>query len=382
MMLSTLHVCTSNSWGGLELYACTMMAELHAAGHGVTAVCQRNSKVEAFLTAHNIPCFHLPGDSPLSIRSILFLRTLIRQNNYHVVHAHFHKDVWTASFAVRQKKSVKLFYSVYMGIASKDDFWHRFIFRRVDGFFTSSKAWSERLAELFAVPKERIHHLPYGRALGEYTVDPHKREAIRAHYGVSADEILVGTMVRLDPAKGALDFAESYMHLDPAVRQKVKYLIVGEPTRKPHVNQNESPFEERSEEYLQHIQALIKEHHLESIILLAGFQQDIVGYLSALDVFVFPSRNELFSLVMLDAMGMSLPIAASREGGNLEQIEEGVCGLLFEKANPLDLAKTLSVYVTDPNLRKQHGMHARRFVETHHSMKNTISQLTRIYQAS
>jgi len=61
MKISSLHFCTSDSWGGLELYACTLMSELKNAGVNVFAVCKSKSKIEKYLIDHEIPYSCIPG---------------------------------------------------------------------------------------------------------------------------------------------------------------------------------------------------------------------------------------------------------------------------------------------------------------------------------
>jgi hypothetical protein len=161
------------------------MVELQRAGCDVCAVTKPHSKVDVFLAEHKVPRVHLPSYSPVSIRSVIFLRSLITKRNINIVHAHFHKDIWPASLTLRNDKSRGLFFSVYMGVASKDDFWHRFIFKRVDGFFTSSEAWSNQLPKVFAVSPDKVHCLPYGRTLDRYVVDTEKRSVIRSIFNVS-----------------------------------------------------------------------------------------------------------------------------------------------------------------------------------------------------
>ena len=114
-------------------------------------------------------------------------------------------------------------------------------------------------------------------------------------------------------------------------------------------------------------------------IFLAGFQSDLIGYLSAMDIFVFPSRDEMYSLVVLDAMCMGLPVVAARAGGNIRQIDDGTSGLLYEVGDSKDLAAKLTRYLQDPALRRQHGTAARKFVEERHSMKDTVKELLRFY---
>ena len=381
MGTACIHFCTSKAWGGLELYACTLMLELKNAGCTVFGVCTRNSKIDQFLSEHNIRAIYLPSQSVVSPKSISVLRSTIRDNNVEVLHVHFHKDIWNASLAVRDDEQKKLFLSIYMGVTKKNDFLHRYIYKRVDAIFTSSLVLNELLPELYPVSPDKIHFLPYGRYIDHYEHDEIKRTEVRAKYGIMRDEILVGTMVRIDPGKGAMDFARSFSYIDPKLRSNIKFLIVGEPTRKGRAKPNESQFEEHCEAYRRELEAYIAAEKLSDRILLAGFQNDLVGYLSAMDIFVFPSRDELYSLVVLDAMCMGLPVVAARAGGNLRQIDEGANGLLYDVADSKDLAAKLIQYVQHPSLRKRHGETARAFVEHRHSMTNTITQLLQFYQS-
>ncbi|HTK81774.1 MAG TPA: glycosyltransferase family 4 protein [Bacteroidota bacterium] len=377
--MTALHFCTSESWGGLELYASTLISELQKSGCTSIAVCKPHSKVEAFLLERGVECIHLPNYSKVSFSSLRFVNELLNRRKIEVVHVHFHKDIWIPSMALRNDRHCRLFLSVYMGVFSKNDILHRWIYRRVNAIFTSSHRLNAILPERYPVPKEKIHYLAYGRRLERYRTDSLRRSALRRHYGVREDELLVGTMVRIDPGKGALDFARSFSYLEPSLQSKVKYIIVGEPTRMSRSRTGESPYEPGCVAYLQEINSFIEQSTLSGKILMAGFQEDVVGTLSAMDVFVFPSRDELYSLVMLDAMAMQLPVVAANAGGNLEQVSDGATGLLYEVGDSKALAKQVECYAQDAGLRKRHGSAARQFVESHHDMETTINQLVQYY---
>ena len=377
--MTTLHFCTSESWGGLELYASTLISELQKSGCTSIAVCKPGSKVEDFLLQRGIECIHLPNYSKLSFSSLRFVSEFLTGRRIDVIHVHFHKDIWIPSMVLRNDRNRRLFLSVYMGVFSKNDILHRWIYGRVNAIFTSSHRLNAILPERYPVPKEKIHYLPYGRNLGRYRVDPLRRSAVRRQYGVRDDEILVGTMVRIDPGKGALDFARSFSYLEPSLQTKVKYIVVGEPTRMSRSRPGESPYEPGCVAYLQKITSFIEQANVSDKIVLAGFQEDVVGYLSAMDVFVFPSRDELYSLVMLDPMAMRLPVVAANAGGNLEQISDGHNGALYAVGDSEDLAKQVECYANDARLRERHGNAARQFVEQHHTMETTMKALLQYY---
>jgi len=380
MPLSCLHLCTSDAWGGLELYSCTLMKELRNAGCAMVAVCSPHSRIEEYLTDTGVETINLPSNRTLSFRSLRALTPVLQTRSIDVVHVHFHKDIWLASLLLRSDVRRRLFLSIYMGVPRKTDPLHRYIYRRVDGVFTSSRELNRRLPGLYPISTERIHYLPYGRDVKAYVRDEKKRVKIREMYGVKKDEVLVGTMVRIDPGKSVMDFARSYKYIDEPLRDRVKFLIIGEPTRKGHARDHESPFEPHCEAYLRELQTFIGTEGFGDRVLLAGFQRDLIGFLSALDIFVFPSRDELYSLAVLDAMCLGLPVVAARAGGTVDQIEDGKSGLFYEVGNSVEAAQKISLYVSKPELRMQHGANGRNFVFQEHDMNGTIHRLLEFYQ--
>lgn len=81
------------------------------------------------------------------------------------------------------------------------------------------------------------------------------------------------------------------------------------------------------------------------------------------DIFVFPSLNEAFGLVAVEAMEYGIPVIASNEGGIPDIIEDGINGLLVEKNNPADLASAIKKLIVDSSLRAQMGQAGHRKYE-------------------
>ena len=62
--------------------------------------------------------------------------------------------------------------------------------------------------------------------------------------------------------------------------------------------------------------------------LLLGNRTDIDRFLSSANIFVLPSRWEGLPVSLLEAMGMGLPVVATRVEGVEEVVQDGVQGLL------------------------------------------------------
>jgi glycogen(starch) synthase len=71
------------------------------------------------------------------------------------------------------------------------------------------------------------------------------------------------------------------------------------------------------------------------------------------DIYLFPSLYEPFSLTLIHALACGIPTIASRVGGNPEIIDDGICGLLFRKADAQDLADKVARLALDPALRRR-----------------------------
>ncbi len=84
------------------------------------------------------------------------------------------------------------------------------------------------------------------------------------------------------------------------------------------------------------------------------------------DIFVFPTYNEVFGLVILEAMQYSLPVVATIEGAIPDIIIDGKTGFLVEKQNAGMLADRLGRLLKDGELRRIMGKEGhRRFLENY-----------------
>jgi glycosyltransferase involved in cell wall biosynthesis len=119
---------------------------------------------------------------------------------------------------------------------------------------------------------------------------------LRAELGLQPQQLLVGSLGRLNKAKG-MDFLVAAFRAS-APRDAV-LAILGE-----------------GEE----MAALQRLADGDPRIRLLGFRNDVNAALQAMDLFVSPSREEAFPLAILEAMRAGLPVIASATQGPLEML--------------------------------------------------------------
>lgn len=89
------------------------------------------------------------------------------------------------------------------------------------------------------------------------------------------------------------------------------------------------------------------------------FNEDKVVVFNQADIFVHPTFNDCFPLVLLEASQFSLPMVSTLEGAIPEIIEDGVNGFLVPQKDAQALADKLEVLIKNPQQRTDMG-HAGR----------------------
>jgi glycosyltransferase involved in cell wall biosynthesis len=107
------------------------------------------------------------------------------------------------------------------------------------------------------------------------------------------------------------------------------------------------------------LEGLIAQHGLADRVRLVGWRGDVSAFLAAGDVFAFPSYQEGFPLVLLEAMAVGLPVASAAISGPVEMIDDGVDGVLVPPGDPAALAAALAGLIAAPRKAVALGLAAR-----------------------
>lgn len=130
---------------------------------------------------------------------------------------------------------------------------------------------------------------------------------------------------------------------------------------------------------------------LDSAIAQRGLQQ-VVTYqgvcygrekhaaYSEADLLVFPSHDECFPLVLLEAMQHGLPCVATDVGGVSDMVVQGQTGLLVDPQDTVALAKAVGQLLADEPLRHAMGLASRTHFDRHFTLCHFEQRITEILQ--
>ncbi len=104
---------------------------------------------------------------------------------------------------------------------------------------------------------------------------------------------------------------------------------------------------------------------LNSRVHFLGFRSDISRIMKAVDLFVFPSRYEACTLVLLEAMASGLPVITAITAGGSELVSDDCGFVLSDPNNVKELSNKLNVLTQQPELRIKMGQAARHLAQNY-----------------
>lgn len=104
-----------------------------------------------------------------------------------------------------------------------------------------------------------------------------------------------------------------------------------------------------------HLQKLAEELHIDTKIHFLGQlgREQLLQHYADSDLFVLPTREDCFALVILEAMCSRLPVICSKYAdGAYDLIEEGANGFIIDPYDETEFAKKISHVLGNPQLRQ------------------------------
>jgi glycosyltransferase involved in cell wall biosynthesis len=112
-----------------------------------------------------------------------------------------------------------------------------------------------------------------------------------------------------------------------------------------------------------------------------GSRRDVIDFLRACDVFIFPSLYEGLGIALIEAMAAGCACVASSAGPIPEVVRDGEDGILVPPGNSEAIAAAVCRLLDDETLRKRLGDAAVKSAFSRFQPQKSADELTRIYQS-
>jgi glycosyltransferase involved in cell wall biosynthesis len=245
-------------------------------------------------------------------------------------------------------------YSLWQRIGSK------ILASRVNAYITPSASLGDVVKKAYNLHKDRIKIVTPGLNLKSFNQSA--TDAARVNYLRGNAKRVIGFAGRLTKQKALhvlIDAIPALLAEEPNTR----ILIVGDGPLRQNL--------ERKAEYLK----------ISYAVKFMGYQNEMVPFYQAMDVFVLPSLHEGFGIVLIEAMALRVPVIASRTVGTVDAVQHEVTGLLVPFGDSRALVSALSRIFTEPGLKERLINKASEFVRQKCSRELMTESIESLYFA-
>jgi L-malate glycosyltransferase len=238
----------------------------------------------------------------------------------------------------------------------------RFIlYRLATRIIVVSHELEDMLQKRFGISESRVIRIPNGVDVSFYSPNDDERQRVRQSLGYQDSDFVIGFSGRLDPVKNLdlmLDiFLSSNPHDNP-----FRLLVVGD-----------GPDRSR-------LEARCQAAGVDPYFKLVGEQTQVLPYLRAMDTFLLTSLREQMPLTILEAMGVGIPVVATRVGEIPYIIDDGADGFVRDLKAPVEaFVQPLRILACSFQRRKM-GEAARKKVLAHFQQEPMVQNYLKVIQ--
>lgn len=200
---------------------------------------------------------------------------------------------------------------------------------------------------------------------GIKTVDfqcPHS-DSLREQYGWSSDDVVVGSLGNIRPAKAYDVLLRAAAQLKGHAH-KFRFVIAGQGKGRLYDG----------------LLKLREELELEDVVQFIGFNNDPANFLSNLDIFLLSSCSEGFSIATIQAMAAGLPVVVTRSGGPEEIVTHQKNGWLVDVDKPQSIADALDQLAHDKKFCMKLAANGQTHAINTFDAKNMVDAYEKVYK--
>lgn len=128
----------------------------------------------------------------------------------------------------------------------------------------------------------------------------------------------------------------------------------------------------------------LKKRNLTQHVFAHGkkFDTDKHAFFTKSNIFIHPTLNDCFPLVILEAMQFGLPIISTKEGGIPDIVMDGETGFLVPHKDSIALADKIELLINQPALRKEMGEAGKKRYQDYFTLEKFENNLVHILKSA
>jgi glycosyltransferase involved in cell wall biosynthesis len=344
---------SANGWRGSGASYAKIAHGLSQRGHRVNLVTAA-PRVTARFLADGLDVSEIPGRNT-GLPEIRALWRSLRRSSAQAVLVDTPRDVRLAAYATLGHRA-RIVYRYNLNYRrARNHLADRLYLGRVSAYVFQSRYIKERAHEdIRWITGHPVYQIANGYDTTRYRHKPEAATAFRSKWSIPAESLVVLTSAKLVRDKG---HEIAIAGLDQVRRSGIElvYLVCGDGGREEELRE------------------LARACGLP--VLFTGLLEidEMIGALSAADVVVHPSPQEIFPNAVGEAMSCRRAVVAADAGGTAELVgRDGRTGILFPPGQPEALAAAVTGLLKDAALRASLGSAARRRIETEFPLNRMI----------
>ncbi|MES2668709.1 MAG: glycosyltransferase [Patescibacteria group bacterium] len=371
-----LYVITKANWGGAQRYVYDIATAAAADGHDVLVVSGTEGALidrlkESGIATETIATLSRDVQLIKEYRSFRTLLEIVRDYQPDVIHGNSSKAGALAALAGRLLRVPRIIFTAHAwAYNERRPAWQKAVialFHYATVLLSHTTVCVSRAirhdASWMPFAKNRLVLIHHGVAPSALAPREEARKRLAPDLARSyAGSLWIGTIAELHPTKGLDTLIEAFASFVRTTGSSAVLVIVGE-----------------GQEWAK-LEKLVQIYDLPERIVLPGFVKDASRYLSALDIFVLPSRSEALGYALLEAGQASLPSIGTRVGGIPEILLEGRTGLLVPHEDASALEEALVALAVDPGLRSRLGTALFEHVAAEFSLPSMLEETLALYR--
>jgi lipopolysaccharide heptosyltransferase II len=289
------------------------------------------------------------------IKAATELIRIIQKENIEIVHARSRVPAWIAYFACRRAQ--------VPFITTCHGYYSRHLFSQVMGWgkfvIAPSNVIGRHMIDDFGVAYEKIRNIPRSVDIEKFTFKPPETK--------SRTEFIIALIARITPLKGHVYFIKALQKVYRSM-PNIRAWVVGSASKgRLH--------------YKEELGLLAKRLGLSHIVEFLGKRSDIPEILSKINLLVLATTtHEAFGRVIIEAQAAGVPVVATRVGGVVDIIDDGVDGILVSPSDPENMAEGIIKLLKDLELSQALAKNGRLKVLSQFTLEKMAEKTLEVYR--